>query len=156
MFGWFSASCPVDLQAKAWIESRLLWLNNEFEQSVFSGDKPLVLPLHNFFPDPYDGSEDAAACLFERVCGYMDVAPSLIDLRFCSSEGKVWLVNEQGQYLPHSAGTYSEGEEKFIVRVDRANLASAMTLVGTLAHELAHVRLLGESRISAMRSTTNC
>jgi hypothetical protein len=148
MFGWFSASCPVDVRAKSWIEERLLWLNREFEASVFSDDKPIVLPLQEYFPDPYDGSEESVWNMFQRICGYMDVAPSLIDLQFCSDAGNLWLVNDLGQYLPHSAGTYSEGEEKFVVRVDRNGLDRPMELVGTLAHELAHVRLLGESRIS--------
>jgi hypothetical protein len=51
------------------------------------------------------------------------------------------------QYVPHAAGTYEEGERKFIVRIDTSGLDDPMGLVGTLAHELAHVRLLGESRI---------
>lgn len=63
--------------------------------------------------------------------------------------GKIWLVNESGQYLPHAAGTYEVGEERFIVRVDESGLDHPMGLVGTIAHELAHVLLLGESRIPA-------
>jgi hypothetical protein len=57
------------------------------------------------------------------------------------------MVNEAGQYLPQAAGTYEEGERKFIIRIAKSGLGDPMGLVGTMAHELAHVRLLGESRI---------
>jgi hypothetical protein len=129
------------------LEERLEWLSREFQQSAFAGG-PIVLPTPDFFPDRYDGSQDAARALAERVCDYMDVSPSLIDLRFHSTPRKLWLVNEAGKYLPHAAGTYEEGDERFVIRLDSDGLHDAMALVGTVAHELAHVRLLGEGRLS--------
>jgi hypothetical protein len=148
MFAWFRPTCPVDSAAKAWIEERLRWLDCEFPESAFN-DQPIVLPTADFFPDPYDGSEEAVRTMLDRVCGYMGVAPSLVDLELVPDGRKIWLVNESGQYLPHAAGTYEEGEERFIVRVDESELDHPMGLVGTIAHELAHVLLLGESRIPA-------
>ena len=150
MFGWFRAKCPVDMAAKTWIEQRLQWLDGQFPQSAFN-DKPMVLPTAQFFPDPYDGSEaGSAGAMLDRVCDYMGVAPGLVELELAADSGKnLWLVNESGQYLPpHPAGTYSEGREKFRIRVHEAGLDNAVGLVGTMAHELAHVLLLGESRIS--------
>lgn len=58
MFGLFRPSCPCDSAAKTWIETRLRWLNEQFEDSAFSG-VPVVLPTSHFFPDHYDGSEAA-------------------------------------------------------------------------------------------------
>lgn len=147
MFDWlFRPSCPCDKAAKAWVEDRLEWLAEEFTESAFSG-RPVVLPTPEFFPDAYDGSKKAVRRLLDRVCAYMDVVPDLVSLRFVADAGKLWLVNDAGQYLPHAAGTYEEGEDKFIVRIDKSGLHEPMSLVGTIAHELAHVRLLGESRI---------
>jgi hypothetical protein len=149
MFEWlFPASCPCDAPSKAWIEKRLRWLCDEFDDHAFNG-RPLVLPTPECFPDPYDDSERAARTLFKRVCGYMDVSPDLVHLKFVSEGGKVFLVNDAGQYLPGAAGTYSEGRENFIIRIDRIGLHDPMGLVGTMAHELAHLRLLGESRARA-------
>ena len=151
MLGWlFPPSCPCDTAAKAWVEERLEWLAGEFDDSAFSG-RPVVLPTPEFFPDPYDGSKKAVRKMFDRVCGYMDVVPDLVTLKFVADAGKIWLVNDAGQYLPGAAGTYEEGERKFIIRIDNSGLDDPMGLVGTIAHELAHVRLLGESRI--MRET---
>ncbi len=147
MLGWlFPPSCPCDPAAKAWVEERLQWLGEEFDDHAFNG-RTLVLPTSEFFPDPYDGSKRAARRLLDRVCGYMDVVPEQVALKFVSDAGKLWLVNDAGQYLPHAAGTYEEGDRKFVLRIDRSGLDEPMTLVGTLAHELAHVRLLGEGRV---------
>lgn len=147
MLGWlFRPSCPCDPAAKAWIEERLEWLASEFNDSAFSG-RPIVLPRSEFFPDPFDGSEQAVRRLLDRVCHYMDVEPDLVDLRFMAKAGKLWLVNDKGHYLPDAAGTYQEGEQKFIISIDECELADPMSLVGTIAHELAHARLLGEGRI---------
>jgi hypothetical protein len=147
MLEWlFPPSCPCDAAAKAWIEERLQWLSEEFNDHAFNG-RPLVVPTPEFFPDPYDGSKRAVRKLLDRVCGYMDVVPDLVALKFVSNAGKIWLVNDAGQYLPHLAGTYEEGEQKFVIQIDKSGLDEPMGLVGTMAHELAHVRLLGESRI---------
>jgi hypothetical protein len=147
MLEWlFPPSCPCDSAAKAWVEERLEWLNEEFDDHAFNG-RPLVLPTPEFFPDPYDGSKRAARTLLDRVCGYMDVAPATVTLKFIADANKLWLVNAAGDYVPHQAGTYEEGARKFIIRIAESGLSEPMGLVGTMAHELAHVRLLGESRI---------
>jgi hypothetical protein len=147
MLGWlFPPSCPCDPAAKAWIEERLQWLHEEFDDHAFNG-RPLVLPTPEFFPDAYDGSKRAVRTLLNRVCEFMDVVPDLVALKFVADAGKIWMVNDAGQYLPHAAGTFEEGERKFIIRIDKSELHDQMGLVGTMAHELAHVRLLGESRI---------
>lgn len=147
MLDWlFPPACPCDPAAKEWIEQRLEWLAEEFDDSAFTG-RPIVLPTPAFFPDPYDGSKKAVRKLLDRVCVYMDVVPDLVALRFVADAGKIWLVNDAGHYLPGAAGTYEEGERKFVIRIDKSGLDDPMGLVGTIAHELAHVRLLGESRI---------
>jgi hypothetical protein len=56
-------------------------------------------------------------------------------------------VNEEGHEFGGAAGLYEEGESKYIIRISRTELGEPMGLVGTMAHELAHVRLLGEGRI---------
>jgi hypothetical protein len=147
MLSWlFPPSCPCDVAAKAWVEERLQWLCEEFSDSAFAG-RELVLPTPEFFPDPYDGSKRSVRILLDRVCQYMDVVPDLVALKFVADAGKIWLVNESGDYLPHAAGTYEESQRKFVIRIDKSGLGEPMELVGTMAHELAHVRLLGESRI---------
>ena len=87
MFNLFRPTCPCDPAAKAWVEERLQWLVEEFDDTTFHG-RQVVRPTPEFFPDPYDGSMKAVRTLFDRVCGYMDVVPALVALKF---------VNEAGQ-----------------------------------------------------------
>lgn len=147
MLDWlFRPSCPCDPAAKAWVEERLQWLAEEFDDSAFSGRR-IVLPTPAFFPDPYDGSKKTVRTLLDRVCEYMDVVPDLVTLRIVAKAGKIELVDDAGLDLGDVVGTYEEGERKFIIRIDELGLDNPMNLVGTMAHELAHLRLLGESRI---------
>jgi hypothetical protein len=149
MLGWlFRPSCPCDPAAKRWVEERLRWLAGEFDGGAFGGG-PVVLPTPEFFPDPYDGSKKSVRRLLYRVCEFMGVAPGLVELRFVADAGKIWLVNDAGHYLPGAAGTYEEGEHQFLIRIDKSGLDDPMGLVGTMAHELAHVHLLGEGRLPA-------
>lgn len=146
MFGLFRPCCPCDSAAKAWIEKRLRWLSEQFEDSAFSG-LPVVLPTSHFFPDHYDGSEAAVRRMLNRVCHYMEVDPDQVLLKIVSRLGKVELVNNSGQQMPGAVGTYRQVGENVKITLDVTELDRPMDLVGTMAHELAHHRLLGERRI---------
>lgn len=149
MLDWlFKPSCPCDPAAKGWVEERLAWLADEFDDHAFNGRR-IVLPAPQFFPDPYDGTKIAVRGLLDRVCEYMDVVPDLVRLKFRSDEGKLGLVNEGGYAVGYAAGTYQEGYRKFTVTIDTSMLADPMALVGTIAHELGHVKLLGEGRTTS-------
>jgi hypothetical protein len=147
MLDWlFRPSCPCDPSAKAWIEERLEWLHEEFPHSAFTG-RPIILPTQEFFPDDYNGSKKAARIMLDRVCGYMDVPPEQVALKFFKAQGNLGLVNDRGEAITNApAGTYEEGQRKYIVRLNEYELARPMDAVGTIAHELAHLRTLGEGR----------
>ncbi len=146
MFGWFEPTCPVDPRAKRWIEERLDWLSDEFGLDVFTR-RAVILPLEEFFPEPYNGSYNTVRTLLDRVCGYMDADPGRVELQIFDDRKQEWLVNEKGQYIPKAAGVYDEQYERVILHFAHSQLSEPMDLVGTMAHELAHLRLLGERRI---------
>lgn len=149
MFDWFfKPKCPCDPAAKVWIERRLRWLSNQFSENAFSGG-PIITPTLRFFPERYDGSDEAVWTLMNRVCDYMDVNPRSIELRFVEKANKLSLVNEHGEALPDAAGTFQDGPRKHRITLDRSEFNNANDLIGTMAHELAHVRLLGEGRLDA-------
>jgi hypothetical protein len=151
MFGFFQPTCPCDPAAKGWIERRLHWLWDEFPDNVFNGRK-MVLPLRHFFPEPYDASDRCTRRLLDRVCDYMEVPAERVDLKF-SDDGKrrVGLVNRQGEHVPEAAaGTFRIDGKMFVVTIDRTEQRGEVAnLIGTMAHELAHARLLGERRCRA-------
>ena len=138
MFGWFTPKCPVDAHAKEWIEERLQWLSFEFGHDVFTR-RALILPLAEFFPDPYDASDKSVRVLLDRVCRYMDADPARVELEFFDNPNPIGLVNERGQYLPTTAGLYEEDADKTVIHLETSQLGDPMTLVGTIAHELAHL-----------------
>lgn len=147
MFEWlFPSTCPCNPPAKEWIEYRLAWLCDEFDDHAFNGRR-IVLPTAEFFPARYDQSYDSVRDLLDQVCDYMDVDSQSVRLQIFDDLQRVaHLVNEHGQSLSE-AGTYEEGRRKTIIRIAKSGLHDPMKLVGTMAHELAHKRLLGESRI---------
>jgi hypothetical protein len=147
MFGWFASTCPCDLQAKRWIEERLAWLTKQFGLHTLL-EKSIVLPTDEFFPDAYDGSEQSLQVLFERICEYMDVDRDSVEIRIYMDRtpGSVAALDPSRGF---AAGLWEGGEgpwQKGIIRVEKSTLDRPSDLIGTLAHELSHQRLLGEGR----------
>ena len=145
MFGWFTPTCPCDLEAKRWVEQRLRWLSRHFGLHVLL-EAPVVLPTEEFFPDRWDGSSEAVRLLFDRVCDLMGVHPNAVRLK---------LFTDKPQYgaTGFAAAQWQDGEESWhkpVVRIERSTLLGRVEdLVGTMAHELAHQRLLAEHRAEA-------
>jgi hypothetical protein len=145
MFGWLrsKAECPVDPQAKEWIERRMLWLADAFGWERMRSAR-VILPTPEFFPDPYSGSDEDARGMLDRVCGYMGIDPGTVELSIYEDRNPVF----EGEWRQGTAGLYHEEEGRFRVWVEVANLDDPLALVGTLAHELGHVHMLGHGRVS--------
>lgn len=147
MFGWlFRPSCPCDREAKRWVESRLAWLNDEFPRNVFEG-RPIVVPTKHFFPEPIEPNRRSVSRLVARVASWMGVDMKRIRLEFDKLHSDVPLVNERGQALPDAAGLYEFDDERRTIVLSEAEFHHPEALLGTIAHELAHERLLGEGRL---------
>lgn len=147
MFGWFRAKCPVGEEDRLWIEHRMEWLAREFGPDRLLNAE-VVLPTDDFFPDPYRGLTEDVRPMLDRVCRYMDVDPSRIELGFYSERKPtaphaVWMDSVSG-----TVGLYEENEGRFHVWLEIANLSDPASVAATLAHELGHVRLLGEKRVA--------
>jgi Tfp pilus assembly protein PilF len=148
MFGWFTPKCPVEAGMKRWIEARTGWLLGQFEKkrTLYA---PMILPNEEYFPDPYDGSEEAGRMLFERTCSYMNFDPTRVELEFFQPKRKGRLDTNAISPRLGWAGLYGETNEgPETIWVDNALLDDAFGLVATYSHELAHAILLGEKRIS--------
>lgn len=146
MLGWFrsQATCPVPPADKAWIEARFGWLTDEFgAECLLQGVQ--VLPTTEFFPAHYEGAEDELVELMQRVAGYMRADPSRLRLQFYDERLPHFVENKGGG----TAGLYNEVDGYFDIWLESATLDDPLHVVATLAHELGHVRLLGERRISA-------
>jgi hypothetical protein len=164
MFGWFRPTCPCDPAAKRWVEDRLQWLAREFGLHILL-ERPVILPTPEFFPDPWDGSPKAARRMFRRVCGYMGVHPGDVELELFDDKTPS-TMRHLDPTAGFAAGTWSGADStgpsgsspateweplgrgtRGVVRLERGGLDRPADLIGVIAHELAHQRLLGERRV---------
>jgi hypothetical protein len=151
MFG-SPTKLPVNEEERDWIDEglrrleRMLGARRMLEAQV-------ILPTPEHFPDPYDKSQASAEALFRRVCGYMHVDSSTIELEFFTDETK-----DLKKLLPYwrgasggCAGLYTHGKSSkegeiaagMVIAVNEAHFDDPLALVATIAHELGHVILLG-------------
>lgn len=146
---WFTPKCPVEVEDKAWIEESMLWLIEEFGADTLR-NAAVILPTDEFFPDRFSEDEDDVRALVGRVCGYMGVDPERVELNIFT-DGDIGAQRRLPAYeYSHSgaAGHYRKRRGKFVVSIESSQVRDPMCLVATVAHELGHVRLLGEGRLS--------
>jgi hypothetical protein len=147
MFGWFRPTCPCDPVAKRWVEDRLKWLSRQFGLHTLL-ERPIILPTNEFFPDPYDGSPKAVERMFHRVCGYMEVDPDSVEFEQFTDHTP-FSAGHIGLSKGFAVGTWHGGDgpwQKGVIRIERSTVDRPADLIGTMAHELSHQRLLGEGR----------
>lgn len=164
MFGFLRRrpTCPVHPVAKAWVEGRLEWLFEQFGPEVFL-TRPVVLPTRNLLPDGFDYSDAAVRRLLDRICDLMGVDPTEIALEVTKPQGgDLPLVNGAGAAVPTAFGGLYQSNGRGRTRgrpgrrtsttkisINSDELLELVGLIGTMAHESAHHRLLGERRLDA-------
>ncbi|MEK6283897.1 MAG: hypothetical protein AABN95_26390 [Acidobacteriota bacterium] len=147
---WFVPKFPVEAEDKAWIEESMLWLIDEFGADTLRNTS-IILPTSEFFPDQFSGDEDDLPALVNRVCEYMDVDPELVELEIFTDHGAAASRDLPSNEYSHSgaAGHYRKRRGKFVVSLESSQVSQPARLIATIAHELGHVRLLGEGRVAA-------
>jgi hypothetical protein len=154
----FSAKVPLTDEDRQWVDEGFRRLEKLVGRRRMLEAK-VVLPTAEDFPDPYDKTPAAVEMLFGRVCAYMQVERSSVELEVFPDE-----TEELREILPYwrggtsdrAAGLYvhhAEGdshEEKrgcqqkgMVVAIRSTQLKDPLSLVATIAHELGHVILLG-------------
>ncbi len=144
---WFSPKCPVDAEAKAWLEESMLWLIEEFGTETIR-NATVVLPTDQFFPETFEDEDDVKP-IVDRVCSYMGVDPQRVELEIFddpTNHLRQCYVVAEGS-LDGAVGHYQKRRGKFLISLESSELDDPMSLVATVAHELGHARLLGEQRV---------
>ncbi|MEY9943407.1 hypothetical protein [Kitasatospora sp. GAS1066B] len=145
------AACPVGADARVWIERSTAWLADEF------GPGPLlrepVLPTAEQFPGPYAGTPDEIRRLVGTIRTVVGVHPEVITVEIEPDSGEDAMVAELGltSRSRYAAGHYRRRDGLAVIGIDQRMAARPTALIATIAHELGHVRLLGEGRISRTR-----
>lgn len=136
------------------------WLENSFALLIelFGRERlrsaPFVLPNQEFFPRKYEQTPEWGRYAFGQVCGLMHVDRDRVDLEF--TDDPVDELRQSGIYLQNrgraAAGTHLglpvEGApDRAHITVRVSLLKEPEVMVAVMAHELAHVLLLGDAKI---------
>lgn len=145
MLDWLRSKpkCPVDDPTKNWIEARFSWLTEELGLERLQTGRT-VIPSEEFLPLTYECTEDGIHDLMCRVASYMDVDPTTLNLGFYEDGSPQY----EGVVNSRTAGLYTKTDEKFDIWLEVYSLEDAASVIGTLSHEIGHVILLGQNRIS--------
>ncbi|MCI0340676.1 MAG: hypothetical protein L0216_05925 [Planctomycetales bacterium] len=144
---------PVGPAEKAWIERRFLWLREEFGTDPLR--TPTLVPGSAVLPRRWSGTRGECEDLVGRLCLFMGTDRSKLELEFLADEAGG--MKALGTLLPayemeHSgpAGLYQRSEVpgQFVLTIAEAGLGDPVGLVATICHELGHVHLLGNERMS--------
>jgi len=141
----------VSAKAQAWIAASLQWLRQEFGDAALNSD--VLLPESIFPGSDYRGTEADLHAVLRHLCARMDVRIDAVQIELSDDAD----IPERDPRVPlamefkGAAGHFERRGGKYIVAVRRHQLRRPVPLTATLAHELAHVRLLGERRIDPDR-----
>jgi hypothetical protein len=144
--------CPVSEKAQAWIEASLQWLRREFGDAALNGE--VLLPESIFPSRGYGGTEADLHVVLRRLCVRVNVPVEAVQVEFDDDPA----IPEQDPRVPlatqfnGAAGHFQRRGDNLVVAVRRRQLRHPVMLTATLAHELAHARLLGERRVEPDRS----
>jgi hypothetical protein len=136
MFNWFSKKppvCPIDDETRHWVDRRWDWMLTEFGLERLKQIQQ-ILPKPEYFPDPYNGTDEDVQRMFERVCQYLELDPVTMVLHLYNEQKIAGIDNFQG-----TAGVYHEEDGKFHIWLEVSNLELPLALVATIVHELCHV-----------------
>ncbi|WP_103961554.1 hypothetical protein [Nonomuraea solani] len=119
------------------------WFEDEFGEEVAL--REVALPTPGFFRSVHNrfGTVDRVNALVSKVRRLMAVDVSTIEVEFFDGVEAVAGERTVGHY-------YQEGSSH-VVGFDRKEVSDLAYLTAVIAHELCHVRLIGEGRISAER-----
>ena len=148
--GFWKTSLPLSDEEAQWVDSSMRRLVR-----LFGWMRPLkarvVLATPEYFPDPYGRSYASTRRVLDRVCGYLSVDSSRVDLEVFGDlvddlrdSAPEW--NMQGGGGP--AGVYGGGS-RHTIEIRASLLEDPVALVATMAHELCHVLLLGGGLMDA-------
>jgi hypothetical protein len=145
------AKCPVSEKARLWTEESLRWLHGEFGDDALRGE--VLRPETVFPPASYTGSEDDVSVVLRRLCDRMCVPIESVAIEFDDDpdvppDSRLPVAHQ----FSGAAGEYHRRGGIAVLAIRRRQLRHPVALAATLAHELAHARLLGEQRISPGRS----
>ena len=148
MFSFGKPKCPIDEETRIWIDERMEWLVDQFGREQLR-KTTVIEPTLDYFPEPYEATEECIDALFVLMCQYMQVDPQRVTLQFYDDYSPVMDQSDGiNDFQNRSAGLYNEADGTMNVWLNVRILEDPPAVAATMAHELGHVHLLGDRRIS--------
>lgn len=113
----------------------------------------VVLPTDDYFPGVYRGAREDVRSVLDRLCTHMGIDPDRVELEHDAADGNPQLsanVPIHAQWRG-AAGHHRLRDGQSVIEIRDDQAARPMALVATIAHELGHVLLLGDRRISGQQ-----
>ena len=144
---------PITLEDKEWVDADLNWLRAELSEEHFLGIRTIT-PTRYFYDRTWDGTEEDAHFILTRTLELMVVEDPEVKLEFYTDSpiemqdgGTLSSPADISGKWESAAGTYEQNEREKIISIETGQLKNTISLVSTIAHEVAHIILLGENRI---------
>ena len=142
---------PITEEDEQWIALSYDWFEKAFAKKL--NEQEIYLPNKSFLGFEFTGTEDDAISIVEIVADKLGVQDSSIEVYFFeefqpmefTDEG-VYSNYEEGSQL--AEGLYSKVVDGiYEIGIEKTLLKDPIKLIATVAHELAHIKLLGEDRL---------
>jgi hypothetical protein len=145
MLNWFRTQpvCPVSDQEAEWVSRRFNWLIGELSLERLTA-ATTVLPTTDFFPSSYRATTKEISHLLDLLADRMGISRSCVELAFYRDDHPRF----EGAEHAGTSGLYTQEDGRNCVWLEASSLQDPLSVVATIAHELAHVILLGEGRVS--------
>lgn len=145
---------PITETDKQWVERSLMFLAEMFGPEYFKS-LITVTPEKKYFNRDFTGTEDDVDFILERLISIMHIDSWEIQLMFYSdqptsfSEGIVATASDKlhGGWRSSSGEYVDKGLGHKEIWIETGQLNDPISLIATMAHELAHYKLLGEYRM---------
>jgi len=145
---------PLDYEWRKYFESNISWLNGVFSEPTLDKRK-VFLPTKSDFPIQWNSSKENVFEVVKIVAENMQINSSEIEINFYDEglveinmgSSSIFLENDSKNTL--TAGQYHGKNKngKYEVSVNTATLKNPEQIIATVAHELSHIKLLGEKKI---------
>ncbi|WP_035843166.1 M48 family metalloprotease [Crocinitomix catalasitica] len=143
---------PISEQNRIWMEQSFSWLNHEFND-IRINERKIYIPSKEDFPLKFEDKSETAEQVVSIIAEAMRIDTNDLILQMFSNG--IIEFNYGSSILftameddSETAGSYLKGANgKYTISLDKALLTQGEKLIATVAHELSHVKLLGEKRI---------
>jgi len=122
------------------------WFTEQFGSRQLQAD--VVLPTARFLPPDYSATKSEIEHLVTSACLHMQVDRQWIDLQLFDGSAEKRAAQSGTK---RAVGHFHMANGRAVVSLDLAEAADPIMLLAIVVHELCHVRLLGEKRITADR-----